>query len=91
LRAEYVGTSLDSLREMVATGLGLALLPALFVRTALERDPLVKALPLDGAPLERRVGLVWRASSSSADSFLQLAASLTDIIAQEFGDLPKLG
>jgi LysR family transcriptional regulator, hydrogen peroxide-inducible genes activator len=91
LRADYEGTSLDSLREMVATGLGITILPALYTKSALANDESVRVLQLSGVPLERTIGIAWRASSSRAESYAQLATALTSIISAEFGDLPKIG
>ena len=54
-----LGNSLETLRSMVASGLGITVLPA----TALverHRSPLVKALPFAGSRPLRRIALAWR-------------------------------
>jgi len=43
LRFDFEGTSLDTLRQMVAMGVGLSLLPGLYVRSAIDQDTGVKA------------------------------------------------
>ena len=91
MRADYEGTSLDSLREMVATGLGVTILPALYTNSALAGDESVRVLKVNGEPLERTIGIAWRASSSRAESYAQLADAMTVIITEAFGDLPKVG
>ena len=91
LRADYEGTSLDSLREMVATGLGVTILPALYTSSALTGDESVRVIKVNGEPLERTIGIAWRASSSRAESYAQLADAMTVIITEAFGDLPKVG
>ena len=55
---DYAGTSLYTLRQMVATGLGVSLLPALYVRSEVEREALVTALPLDAPQPSRKIGMV---------------------------------
>jgi LysR family transcriptional regulator, hydrogen peroxide-inducible genes activator len=91
LLAEYEGTSLDTLSEMVALGLGVALFPALYVQSAKARDQSVRFIPIAAPPLERAVGLGWRASSGRAKAFAELGASMIEIITDEFGYLPKIG
>ncbi len=62
----YAGTSLDTLREMVAMGLGAAFLPKLYVDTNLTTDDTLKVLEISGRPLTRSVGVAWRKSASGA-------------------------
>jgi LysR family hydrogen peroxide-inducible transcriptional activator len=60
LRDDYVGTSLDALRQMVAMNMGVTVLPALYVRSELaEDDADVAIAPFKGG-LYRSVGLIWR-------------------------------
>jgi LysR family transcriptional regulator, hydrogen peroxide-inducible genes activator len=63
---DFSGNSLDTLREMVATGLGCAFLPALYVKTTLSKDKSIKTVEVTGRPLVRRVGLAWRKSGAQA-------------------------
>ena len=55
LLRDYEGTSLDSVRQMVASGLGLAILPELYVRSELARggDVALLNVELDGDPQYR--------------------------------------
>lgn len=77
---DYAGTSLDTLRQMVASGMGVALLPALYVRSDVLREKLVVARPLSrGAPL-RQITLVWRRSSPRHDVYLRLADSIASCL-----------
>ncbi len=73
LRFDYEGTSLDMLREMVATGLGVTFMPDLYVQTMLTRDPSVTCLELEGRSVYRTIGMVWRASSARGATYEQLA------------------
>jgi LysR family hydrogen peroxide-inducible transcriptional activator len=53
------GNSLETLRSMVASGLGITVLPATAL-TDRHASALVKALPFEGSPPQRRVALAWR-------------------------------
>jgi LysR family transcriptional regulator, hydrogen peroxide-inducible genes activator len=54
------GGSLETIRQMVASGVGVTVLPSTSVNPA-SNDPLIRVLPLKPAP-SRRVGLAWRRS-----------------------------
>ena len=89
LRMDYEGTSLDTLREMVATGLGITFLPALYVKSVVDRDPSLRTLELQGRPLYRSIGMIWRKSSARHDSFAELAAIGRNVIEAELGAAAK--
>jgi LysR family hydrogen peroxide-inducible transcriptional activator len=61
-RDELKGTSLETLRQMVAAGVGCTLLPALAAAPAASPVPpgLVQIRPFSAADACRRIGLVWR-------------------------------
>lgn len=64
LRLDYEGTSLDSIRLMTGMGMGIAFLPALYVRSEIGGDGAdVVVVPLEGPRILRSVGLVTRAGS----------------------------
>ena len=78
---DYCGTTLDTLRQMVAAGMGLSLLPALYVRSDVLREKLVVARPLThGAPV-RDLTLLWRTTSPRQAMFRTLAGTIADCIA----------
>lgn len=54
------GSSLETIRYMVASGAGVAVMPSTAADPLLEREPLVKVLPFAGQAPSRTVGLVWR-------------------------------
>ncbi|HYR36567.1 MAG TPA: hydrogen peroxide-inducible genes activator [Burkholderiales bacterium] len=54
------GGSLETIRQMVAGGVGVTVLPATAINPNVA-DPLIRILPLRPAP-SRRVGLAWRKS-----------------------------
>ncbi|MFM9850346.1 MAG: LysR substrate-binding domain-containing protein [Hyphomicrobiaceae bacterium] len=86
LRHDYEGTSLDTLREMVVTGLGITFLPGLYVRSVLTRDRSIKTLELRGRSVYRTIGMLWRKSTARHKSYERLARLFRDIIQSEYDD-----
>jgi len=56
------GSSLETIRLMVASGVGITVMPASAVDTLAKDDPLLRVLPFVEPTPTRRIGLVWRAS-----------------------------
>ncbi|HEX5392221.1 MAG TPA: hydrogen peroxide-inducible genes activator [Rhodocyclaceae bacterium] len=56
------GSSLETIRLMVASGVGCTVMPASAVDGITARDPLLRVRPFTEPTPSRRVGLVWRAS-----------------------------
>ena len=56
------GSSLETIRLMVASEVGITVMPATAVDTLPKDDPLLRVLPFVEPTPTRRVGLVWRAS-----------------------------
>ncbi|KIT16482.1 hydrogen peroxide-inducible gene activator [Jannaschia aquimarina] len=83
LSLDYEGTSLDTLRQMVATGLGLSVLPALYVRSEVAREALVTARPLSDPEPGRDIGMVWRKRAPQATAFETLAAAIRTTLRRE--------
>jgi LysR family hydrogen peroxide-inducible transcriptional activator len=59
---DFRATSLETISEMVAAGLGCTLLPALAVPHLTARHKQLEVRPLIAAKAHRRIGLLWRAS-----------------------------
>jgi LysR family hydrogen peroxide-inducible transcriptional activator len=84
LRQDFEGTSLDTLRQMVALGMGVTLLPALYSRSEVERvDSDVYTMPLVPARM-RQIGLAWRRSSGEPAAFLVMAQQITQVARAQF-------
>jgi len=83
---DFEGTSLNTLHQMAATGLGLAFLPGLYAHSLARPITGIKLVTLKGKPLYRTVGLVWRASSPQAEDFRQLASHLRGIVKRNYPD-----
>ncbi len=79
---EYGATSLDTIRQMVGMGLGLSLLPALYVRSEVQPNRLVTARPLAGPQPFRTVGMVWRRRAPRAAEYAELAQILRRFLRQ---------
>jgi LysR family hydrogen peroxide-inducible transcriptional activator len=54
------GSSLETIRHMVASGAGVAVMPSTAADPLVDREPLVRVLPFSGQSPRRTVGLVWR-------------------------------
>jgi LysR family hydrogen peroxide-inducible transcriptional activator len=54
--------SLETIRYMVASGAGLAVMPSTAADPLIKNEAMVKVLPFAGKPPSRTVGLVWRVS-----------------------------
>ena len=73
---ELQATSLPTLVQMVANGLGVTLLPAASVAVELRGDSGIGIRAFREPEPSRRIGLVWRATSSRESAFSELAALL---------------
>ena len=73
-RDGFRATSLETLRQMVASGVGITLLPMLAVQPPVPVSPDIALLPFRGAAPRRRIAMLWRRSSAMAGFLLQLAA-----------------
>ncbi|PAX08858.1 hydrogen peroxide-inducible genes activator [Sphingomonas lenta] len=73
LSPDYEGTSLDSLHQMAASGLGLTVLPALYLASDVGGSTGLAVLKVAGWKAHRSVALAWRQSSSMAPAFRIIA------------------
>ena len=83
IRRDYEGTSLDTLRHMVTMGMGIAFLPALYIRSEIHRPLELKVTTLRGEVVERTHALAWRASSPARQLFREIAEKIRDLVARE--------
>jgi LysR family transcriptional regulator, hydrogen peroxide-inducible genes activator len=81
IRKSFEGSSLETIKHMVAAGMGVTLVPRLSVpKEALEARPkrrkedyaYVKYIPFDGDPPVRRVVLAWRRSYTRYEAIAAL-------------------
>ena len=78
LLQDYEGTSLDSVRQMAASGLGLGILPALYIRSELTRGNDVAVLDVEGWNASRSIAIAWRSGAGFADEYHGLAQRIAD-------------
>ncbi|MDD9979987.1 MAG: LysR substrate-binding domain-containing protein, partial [Gammaproteobacteria bacterium] len=77
-RAQFEASSLHTLVQMVAAGIGVTLVPGLAVdaRIAQGTDISLSRLAM---PASRRIGLAWRRTSLRAEEFRLLADTLREL------------
>jgi LysR family hydrogen peroxide-inducible transcriptional activator len=75
-KSGFRATSLETLRQMVAAGVGVTLLPALSVHEPIAQPASIRLVPFRGATPSRRIALAWR-KSSALEAFLH---QLGDVI-----------
>jgi LysR family hydrogen peroxide-inducible transcriptional activator len=84
LKGDYEGTSLDAIRLMAGMGMGVAFLPALYVRSEIRADGKdVAVVPLEGPRILRSVGLVTRAGSAD-EAAPRIARLIQNVVREVF-------
>src|SRR5580658_3279730 len=73
------GTSLRTLLQMAAGGIGITLLPEMAVKPELAAAPGLVARPLEGAPA-RGIALAWRPTSARKSEFRTLGRYLKTVL-----------
>lgn len=61
IQRSFEGSSLETIRHMVASGIGITVLP-IMATPNLPEDELLRYLPFEGEPPSRRIVLAWRKS-----------------------------
>lgn len=76
--ADFRASSLETIRQMVAAGMGCTLMPALALGRAPcgPQDSGLATRPLDGPDAHRRIGLVWRKSDPRGGDMARLAETV---------------
>ena len=72
-RSGFRATSLETLRQMVAAGVGITLLPNLAVQPPIPRSADIRLVPFRGDPPSRRIAMMWRKSSAMSVFLKRLA------------------
>ena len=76
--ADYEGTSLDALQQMVGSGLGLAILPHFYIRSEAGGLDVVRIAEPAGWEEHRSIAAAWRASAAFADLYAEVAAVIAE-------------
>jgi LysR family hydrogen peroxide-inducible transcriptional activator len=75
---DVAATSLHTLVEMAANGLGVTLIPDMALQAKLLKGSELVARPFAGGKPGRRIGLIWRKTSAREKEFRLLGQSLKD-------------
>ncbi len=70
---DYEGTSLDSVYQMAASGLGLAILPELYLRSSAGAVGGIRVLRIRGYEMSRHIALLWRKEAPFHDTCIFVA------------------
>ena len=83
---DYEGTSLDSIRQMVNMEMGVAFLPALYIRSEIKDRDELSVLTIKGEPINRIHALAWRDTSPLRNFYRELGEFFRDVVKVEFRD-----
>jgi LysR family transcriptional regulator, hydrogen peroxide-inducible genes activator len=78
LLRDYEGTSLDSLRQMVGSGLGLAVLPEFYIRSEVGGSAGITVLEVEAWNATRSIAAAWRAGAAYGDLYLAIARRIQE-------------
>lgn len=73
----FRGSSLGTIVQMVASGLGFTLMPEMAVEREKAAAAGLAVIPLEDDIVGRSIGLAWRKSSPRAEEYRQLGATIT--------------
>ncbi|WP_108469674.1 LysR substrate-binding domain-containing protein [Polynucleobacter difficilis] len=72
----FEGSSLETIRQMVAGGIGITVLPRTSIPDPKTREGLIRYIPFEEPMPTRRVSLVWRKSYPRAAAMVELAKTI---------------
>jgi LysR family transcriptional regulator, hydrogen peroxide-inducible genes activator len=78
-RRGFRATSLETLRQMVAAGVGVTLLPELAVQPPVPPSDDVRLIRFSAPVPRREIAMYWRKTSARSDFLLDLAAQFRDL------------
>ena len=87
-KQDFRATSLETMRQMVAAGVGVTLLPALSVQAPVPPSPDVAVLPIAAPVPHRTIGMLWRPTTVHHELLAMVAAVLRDLPADLTGVHP---
>ena len=73
---DYQGTSLDALRAMVSTGVGIAFFPSLYVHSEIKAESNLHVMKIKGESIYRMHAIAWRHSSPRTKLFQRVFCSI---------------
>ena len=75
---EFAATSLSTIVQMIANGLGITLLPQMAIEAGITQGCDIKTIPLHKNSPPRDIGLVWRKTSGRTEEFKALGNFLKE-------------
>jgi LysR family transcriptional regulator, hydrogen peroxide-inducible genes activator len=87
IQRDYEGTSLDTLRQMVVMGMGVAFLPGLYLHSKMHQPEAIRITEIRGQHIRRHHALVWRGSSPGRTFYRELAYFLRARINHRLGEV----
>ncbi len=78
--ANYHATSLETLRHMVAEGMGCTLMPELAVPTKQNKNDVIRYLPFNDPKPNRRIGMMYRKGSYREATFNRLGEAIRAVL-----------
>ena len=78
-RSGFRATSLETLRQMVAAGVGVTLLPELAVQPPIPPSPDIDLVRFDSPVPRRQIAMFWRRTSAYADFLPGIAEVIREI------------
>lgn len=78
IQRSFEGSSLETIRHMVAAGIGITVMPASSLNLTGPEDRLLRYIPFEEPVPERRVVLIWRKSFPRPAAIRALATSIRD-------------
>lgn len=87
VRRDYEGTSLDTLRQMVVMGMGIAFLPALYVKSEIRDSQELRVTDVEGINVVRNHALVWRNTSPARNFYRELADQIRETVEETLSDV----
>lgn len=85
LLGDYEGTSLDSVCQMCASGLGIAILPELYLRSEVGGKNVIAPLPIVDWSATRSIAALWRNGSVFSESYAKIAETIRQESRSLFG------
>lgn len=87
VRRDYEGTSLDTLRQMVVMGMGIAFLPALYAKSEIRSSTELRVADVEGINVVRNHALVWRNTSPVRNFYRALADEIQSIVEENLSSV----
>jgi len=87
VKREFEGTSLDSVRQMVVMGMGIAFLPALYVQSEIQSSDELRIADVEGIKVVREHALVWRSTSPVRNFYRDFAKEIRSIVKGKLADV----